>query len=54
MTPATMTLTTMPTTTMTTTTDDDDDDEPEDALADEIDFVVAAYREDGQSQVVRR
>jgi len=32
--------------------DDDDDDEPEDALADEIDFVVAAYREDGQVNVV--
>lgn len=31
--------------------DDDLDDEPEDAGADEIDFVVAAYREDGQSQV---
>ena len=32
--------------------DDDDDDEPEDALPDEIDFVVAAYREDGQVNVV--
>ena len=32
--------------------DDDDDDEPEDALADEIDFVIAAYREDGQPNVV--
>lgn len=32
--------------------DDDDDDEPEDALADEIDFVIAAYREDGQVNVV--
>ena len=32
--------------------DDDDEDEPEDALADEIDFVVAAYREDGQVNVV--
>ena len=32
--------------------EDDDDDEPEDALADEIDFVVAAYREDGQVNVV--
>jgi putative tRNA adenosine deaminase-associated protein len=32
--------------------DDEDDDEPEDALADEIDFVVAAYREDGQVNVV--
>lgn len=31
---------------------DEDDDEPEDALADEIDFVIAAYREDGQSSVV--
>jgi putative tRNA adenosine deaminase-associated protein len=31
--------------------DDEDDDEPEDAGADEIDFVLAAYREDGQSQV---
>ncbi|GAA3705355.1 hypothetical protein GCM10022204_23560 [Microlunatus aurantiacus] len=31
--------------------DDDDDDEPEDALADEIDFVIAAYREDGQLSV---
>ncbi|BAK38094.1 hypothetical protein MLP_50800 [Microlunatus phosphovorus NM-1] len=30
----------------------DDDDEPEDAQADEIDFVVAAYREDGQLNVV--
>lgn len=29
-----------------------DDDEPEDAQADEIDFVVAAYREDGQLNVV--
>ncbi|HEY5979140.1 MAG TPA: tRNA adenosine deaminase-associated protein [Microlunatus sp.] len=32
--------------------DEDDDDEPEDALADEIDFVIAAYREDGQVNVV--
>lgn len=32
--------------------DDEDDDEPEDALADEIDFVLAAYREDGQVNVV--
>ncbi len=32
--------------------DDDEDDEPEDALADEIDFVIAAYREDGQLNVV--
>lgn len=32
--------------------DDDDDDEPEDAQADEIDFVIAAYREDGQPNVV--
>ena len=32
--------------------EDDDDDEPEDALADEIDFVIAAYREDGQLSVV--
>lgn len=31
--------------------DDDEDDEPEDALADEIDFVIAAYREDGQLSV---
>lgn len=31
--------------------DDEDDDEPEDALADEIDFVIAAYREDGQLSV---
>ena len=31
--------------------DDDDDDEPEDALADEIDFVIAAYRDDGQLSV---
>ena len=31
--------------------DDEDDDEPEDALADEIDFVIAAYREDGQAVV---
>lgn len=31
--------------------DDDDDDEPEDAGEDEIDFVVAAYREDGQPQI---
>ena len=28
--------------------DDDEDDEPEDASDDEIDFVLAAYREDGQ------
>jgi len=32
--------------------EDDEDDEPEDALADEIDFVIAAYREDGQPNVV--
>jgi len=32
--------------------EDEDDDEPEDALADEIDFVIAAYREDGQPNVV--
>lgn len=32
--------------------EDDDDEEPEDALADEIDFVIAAYREDGQPNVV--
>ncbi|MFT4164909.1 MAG: tRNA adenosine deaminase-associated protein [Microlunatus sp.] len=31
---------------------DEDDDEPEDAQADEIDFVLAAYREDGQPNVV--
>ena len=31
--------------------DDDDDDEPEDATEDEIDFVLAAYREDGQPLV---
>jgi putative tRNA adenosine deaminase-associated protein len=31
--------------------DDDDDEELEDAGEDEIDFVVAAYREDGQVQV---
>ena len=31
--------------------DDDDDDEIEDAEADEIDFVIAAYREDGASIV---
>lgn len=31
--------------------DDDDDDEPEDATDDEIDFVIAAYREDGQLYV---
>ena len=31
--------------------DVDDDDEPDDALADEIDFVIAAYREDGQLSV---
>ncbi len=30
---------------------DDDDDEPEDAAEDEIDFVLAAYREDGQPYV---
>ena len=28
--------------------DDDDDDDLEDAADDEIDFVLAAYREDGQ------
>jgi putative tRNA adenosine deaminase-associated protein len=28
--------------------EDEDDDEPEDATDDEIDFVLAAYREDGQ------
>jgi putative tRNA adenosine deaminase-associated protein len=31
--------------------DEDDDDEPEDATEDEIDFVLAAYREDGQPLV---
>jgi len=31
--------------------DDDDDDEPEDATDDEVDFVIAAYREDGQLYV---
>jgi putative tRNA adenosine deaminase-associated protein len=31
--------------------DDDDDDEPEDATEDEIDFVLAAYREDGEPRV---
>jgi putative tRNA adenosine deaminase-associated protein len=31
--------------------DDDDDDDLEDASDDEIDFVIAAYREDGQSLV---
>jgi putative tRNA adenosine deaminase-associated protein len=31
--------------------DDEDDDEPEDAAEDEIDFVLAAYREDGQPYV---
>ena len=31
--------------------DDDDDDELEDAADDEIDFVIAAYREDGQALV---
>lgn len=31
--------------------DDEDDDEPEDATTEEIDFVLAAYSEDGQSQV---
>jgi hypothetical protein len=31
--------------------DDDDDDELEDATEDEIDFVLAAYREDGQPYV---
>jgi putative tRNA adenosine deaminase-associated protein len=31
--------------------DDDDDDDPEDATDDEIDFVIAAYREDGQLYV---
>ena len=30
---------------------DDDDDELEDAAPDEIDFVIAAYREDGQPLV---
>ena len=30
---------------------DDDDDDPEDAAEDEIDFVLAAYREDGQPYV---
>ena len=30
---------------------DDDDDEPEDATEEEIDFVLAAYREDGQPLV---
>ena len=31
--------------------DSEDDDEPEDAADDEIDFVLAAYREDGQPYV---
>jgi putative tRNA adenosine deaminase-associated protein len=31
--------------------DEPDDDEPEDATEDEIDFVLAAYREDGQPYV---
>lgn len=31
--------------------DDDDDDDLEDATDDEIDFVIAAYREDGQALV---
>jgi putative tRNA adenosine deaminase-associated protein len=31
--------------------DTEDDDEPEDAADDEIDFVLAAYREDGQPYV---
>ncbi len=31
--------------------DGDDEDEPEDAADDEIDFVLAAYREDGQPYV---
>ena len=31
--------------------DEDDDDDPEDATEDEIDFVLAAYREDGQPYV---
>lgn len=31
--------------------DDEDDDDPEDAADDEIDFVIAAYREDGQALV---
>jgi putative tRNA adenosine deaminase-associated protein len=31
--------------------DDEDDDGPEDAAEDEIDFVLAAYREDGQPYV---
>ena len=31
--------------------DDEDDDEPEDATDDEIDFVLAAYREDGEPRV---
>ena len=31
--------------------DDEDDDDPEDASDDEIDFVLAAYREDGQPYV---
>jgi putative tRNA adenosine deaminase-associated protein len=30
---------------------DEDDDEPEDATDDEIDFVLAAYREDGEPRV---
>jgi putative tRNA adenosine deaminase-associated protein len=30
---------------------DEDDDEPEDATEDEIDFVLAAYREDGEPRV---
>jgi putative tRNA adenosine deaminase-associated protein len=31
--------------------DDEDDDDPEDATDDEVDFVIAAYREDGQLYV---
>ena len=31
--------------------EDDDDDDPEDATEEEIDFVLAAYREDGQPYV---
>lgn len=32
--------------------DEDDEDDPEDALPEDIDFVIAAYREDGQLNVV--
>ena len=40
-----------PTTWTTSTMTRDDDDDPEDATEDEIDFVLAAYREDGQPYV---